>query len=84
LIVKALHVLQGEFPSRDVRAYPFDHPVMIAIRASAIQRLIDGFGKYRNRISRAPHFRQALFRVWCSSVLGSGLVFSHCDSLHDL
>jgi hypothetical protein len=49
--------------SRDVRAHLFDHPVMVD-QASAIQRFSDGFGKYRNRISRAPHFRQALFKVW--------------------
>jgi hypothetical protein len=29
LIVEALDVLEGEFASRDVRAYLFDHPVMI-------------------------------------------------------
>jgi hypothetical protein len=28
-LVVEVHVLQGKFASRDVRAYLFDHPVMI-------------------------------------------------------
>jgi hypothetical protein len=66
LIVEAVHVLlrrnaesrgfaakQGEFASRDVGTYLLDYAVMID--ASAIQRLSDSFGRYRKRISRAPH-----------------------------
>jgi hypothetical protein len=45
LVVEALHVLQGEFASRDVTVDLLDYAVMIDQGASDIQRFIDGFGK---------------------------------------
>jgi hypothetical protein len=44
LIVEAIHVLQGEFASRNVGADLLDHAGMID-QGSAIQRLMDGFGR---------------------------------------
>jgi hypothetical protein len=70
LVVEALYVLEVEFASRDVDTDLLDHAVMLD-PASAIQRSSAGFGIYRRRISRAPHLRQALFRMGCNSALGS-------------
>jgi hypothetical protein len=44
LVVQALHVLQPEFPSRNIGTDLFDHTMMV-IRASAIQRFSAGFGR---------------------------------------
>jgi hypothetical protein len=62
LVVKAIHVLQCEFANRNVGAYLLNRAVMID-QGFGYQRLRDGFGRYRRRTSRAPHFRQALFKV---------------------
>ena len=84
LVIEALHVLQGEFASRDVGAYFLDDSVMIdqSFGDPAIER--------RPRQISQPNFPRTPFPA--SVVQGAVKVdigigfrfFSHCDSLHDL